>query len=208
MSETTTNDEFSLSILKEELKAALHSTKQSRIPLFIAAMAALLSVASLADDETDKVAMSAHIEAANKFSYFQGKNIRKTESEIAAQLFAKLNAPDLAERWQKKADRYDREKADILKDAREQQKIRDQALRQGDYYKVGVTLLQIAIVMASASLVFGGGLLFGISLFLTIISVVYTVNGYGLFYDIPTSPGTMVDAARVLYHQMMKAAAP
>lgn len=202
MSETNNNDEYSLSALKKELKEALHNPRQSRIPLFIAAMAALLSVASLADDETDKVAMSAHIEAANKFSYFQGKTIRKTDSEIASKLFARLEAPELAEHWQKKADRYDREKDEILKDAREQQKIRNQALRQGDYYKVGVTLLQIAVVMASASLVFGGGLLFGLSLFLTLISVVYTANGYGMYFEFPTSPGAIFNWIGASLHQI------
>ena len=202
MSETGSNDQFSILAIREELKEVLNETQKSRIPLFIAALAALLSIVSLADDETDKVAMSAHIEASNQFAYFQAKSIRKTSSLVAARLFEKMDQQQLATEWQKNADRYSEEKSAILKTAKQQQKIRADALRRGDYYKVGVTLLQIAIVLASASLVVGGGSLFVVSVLLTIVSLVYSLNGFGMFFEFPTNPGIIFDWMGSIAHQI------
>jgi hypothetical protein len=193
MSDTGNSEQFSLLAFKEELKEALQQPQQSRIPLFIAALAAFLSIISLADNETDKTAMSAHIEASNKFAYFQAKSIRMTDAEIAAKIFENMDQQDLAMHWRKKAKRYSKEKSDIIKEARQQQRLRADALLKGDYYKVGVTLLQIAIVLASASMVLGGGVLFAISIFLTVVSLVYSINGYGMFFEIPTDPVAMMD---------------
>ncbi len=195
-------NEHTLLAIKDELKKVLSETQKSRIPLFIAALAALLSIISLADDETDKVAMSAHIEAANEFSYFQAKSIRRTDTLIAAQMFANMQQPEPAAFRQKKADRYGNEKKKILKKAREQQAIRSDALHRGDYYKVGATLLQIAIVLASASMVVGGGTLFYASIFLTLVSLVYSINGVGMFYEFPTDPGPAMEWINLKFHQI------
>ncbi len=207
MSETNSNDQSTLQAFRNELKDALQSPRHSKIPLFIAALAALLSIVTLADTETDKIAMSAHIESANKFAYFQAKNIRYTDTKIAAELFEKLNAPELSAYWHKKAVRYKGEKQEIFKDARAQQKIRTKALAKGDYYKVGVTLLQIAIVLASASMVVGGGTLFAMSMILTIISVIYSINGAGMFYNIPTDPIGFMDWGKGMMQQLQKSMA-
>ena len=202
MSKSDDGEQFSLASLKKELEQALQKPKKSGIPLYIAALAALLSLISLADKETDKIAMSAHIEASNKFAYFQAKSIRLTESKIASKLFKKFDDQKLATYWQKKAARYNEEKFEIFKTAREQEKIRAKALAKGDYYKVGVTLLQIAIVLASASLVLGGGMLFAMSAIMTIISILYTINGYGMFFEFPTNPGVIMDAITQLLQQV------
>ncbi len=207
MSETDNKEQSTLQAFRKELKDALQKPKKSKIPLFIAALAALLSIISLADTEMDKIAMSAHIESANKFAYFQAKNIRQTDSKIAAQMFEKLEEPTLAAYWKEKATRYTAEKSEIIKDARAQQKIRENALSKGEYYKVGVTLLQIAIVMASASIVVGGGSLFAISMILTLVSLVYSVNGSFLFYDIPTNPSGIIDWGRGMLQLLQKSMA-
>ncbi len=187
------NEQFSLLTLKKEIQEAIRQPNQSRIPLFIAALAALLSIFTLADNETDKLAMSAHVEASNKYAYFQAKSIRMTDARIAAKMFENMKLPKLAEYWQKKANRYNLEKFEIFKQARAQEKLRAGALARGEYFKVGVTLLQIAIVLASASMVVGGGSLFVISIFLTVVSIVYSLNGYWMFVSIPTSPGDFID---------------
>ena len=207
MSETDRDGQSTLQAFRNELKDALHSPRHSKIPLFIAALAALLSIVSLADTETDKIAMSAHIESANKYAYFQAKNNRYTDTKIAAQLFEKLEAPKLSAYWKKKASRYNDEKFAIFKEARAQEKIREKALSKGDYYKVGVTLLQIAIVLASASMVVGGGSLFAMSAILTLISVIYSINGAGMFFDIPTNPSGFMDWARGMVQQLQKSMA-
>ena len=86
--------------------------------------------------------------------------------------------------------------------AREQQAIRTEALRRGDYYKVGATLLQIAIVLASASMVVGGGFLFYASIVLTLVSLVYSINGVGVFYEFPTDPGPVMEWINMKFQQV------
>ena len=193
MNDKDQDEQFSVSTLKGELRAALNETRRSYIPLFIAALAAFLSVFTLADHETDKLAMSAHIESTNQWARFQAKSIRRMDAQIASQMFEKLEKPDLAKYWAVKQRRYNNEKFDINNLARAQEKIRGTAQRQGDYFNVGVTLLQIAIVVASASLVMNGGLLFWLSIFITAIALVYNINGYGPFYEIPTNPAIIGD---------------
>ena len=207
MSEIDRSEQSTLLALKEELKEALQKPRKSKIPLFIAALAALLSIVTLADNETEAIAMSAHIEATNKFAHFQAKAIRFTDTKVAAQLFEKLEAPKLAAYWKRKASRYNGEKFEIFKEARAQEKIREKALGKGNYYKVGVTLLQIAIVLASGSIVVGGGSLFAMSLLLTFVSIVYSLNGAFLLYDIPTNPTGFMDWSTGIVQQLQKAMA-
>lgn len=192
--QSETKIEAPVSELKQVIEELTNSEKNSRIPIFIAFMAAFLALVSMADDEQDKAALEAQIEASNKFSYFQAKNIRATSAEIAAANFRVNGKSDLAATWQRKADRYELEKKEILKDARAEQSKRTTALKQGDYYGVAVALLQIAIVVASISLITGGGILLGLSFALTIIAAFFTANGYGLYLNIPLDPNVIISS--------------
>lgn len=162
--------------------------RKSKTPIFIAVLAAFLALVSMADGDAGKRALVAHIEAANQFAFFQAKNIRATDSEIAATMFDALGKTEIASTWQGKADRYQKEKADILKDAKAEQEKRKVAIRQGDYFGVAIAMLQIAIVLASASLILSGRFLLGASILFTLVAVFYSVNGYGLYYEAPTDP--------------------
>ena len=63
-------------------------------------------------------------------------------------------------------------------------------------------LLQIAIVLASISLITGGGVLLGLSFTLTLIAAFFTANGYGLYYDIPSDPEGMIKAIGIKYQEL------
>ena len=184
--------------LAEIARDVQREARKSPMPVFIATLAAFLALVSMANGAADKLAMQAHIEAANQFGYFQAKNIRATNSQIAADTFVAMNQPNLAKRWKTKADRYKQEKIVILSEAKAQQKIRAKAIKQGEYFGVAIMALQIAIVLASASMIFGGGFLPAGSLLLTLIAVLFTINGYTLYVNILTDP---VD----IYHWLIEA---
>ena len=192
--ETQTNDEAPLTDIKSLIEDITKDKTNNKIPIFIAFLAAFLALVSMADDEAAKSALEAQIEASNKFAYFQAKNIRATNSEIAANTFQSTGNNELALKWQKKADRYNAEKGDILKDARKQQAERTIAIERGDNYGVAVALLQIAIVMASISLITGGGFLLGVSFTLSLIAAIFVANGYGLYFNLPTDPKMIVES--------------
>ena len=142
----------------------------------------------MANGEAERQALNAHIEATNQFAYFQAKNIRRTDAQIAAQMFEKLGHTDAAGEWSKVADRYGKEKADILKAAKAQQAKRAVATKQSGYFEIAIVLLQIAIVLATASLIVGRNGLVMISILLVLAARFFTVNGYGLYYEVPTDP--------------------
>lgn len=174
--------------IKRIIKEVSKEARKSKVPLYIAILAACLALVSMAEGDVKERALGAQIEASNKFAYFQAKNIRKTDSEIAAQLLTSLNQPDLAKSWQAKADRYGREKDEILKEALEQQAIRAHGLKQSAYFAIAIALLQIAIVLATAALVLGGGFLLWASVALALLASFFTFNGYYLYLEFPTDP--------------------
>lgn len=182
--------------LKNIIKEISQEANNSRTPIYIAILAAFLAFVSMADDDAGKRALVAHIEASNQFSYFQAKNIRLTSSEIAAGTFKAMGQPSLAGEWQQKADRYSAEKDEILARAKSEKAKQEVAIRQGDYFGIAIALLQIAIVLASVSLITGGGVLLSFSFVLSLLSLLVVVNGFGLYYDIPTDPKLAIDWVR------------
>ncbi len=182
--------------LKNIIKEISQEAHNSKTPIYIAILAAFLAFVSMADDDAGKRALVAHIEASNQFSYFQAKNIRLTSSEIAAGTFKSMGQVALASEWQQKADRYSAEKDEILATAKAEKAKQEIAIRQGDYFGIAIALLQIAIVLASVSLITGGGVLLSFSFVLSLVSLFVVVNGYGLYYDIPTDPKLAIDWVR------------
>lgn len=178
--------EYDLRAIVEEVAAK--TSRRSFLPLFIALLAACLALVTMADGAADRAASVAQLEAANQFSYFQAKNIRQTNSEIAAATLNAMGAAEDAQNWASRAERYRREKGDILAAARAEQASRAKFVRQGDQYSLSVALLQIAIVIASAAMVYRGYLLVTISVSLAALSAFFAANGYGLYYEIPAEP--------------------
>ena len=174
--------------LRALIKEVTREASRTRTPLFIALLAAFLALVSMAHGAAEKQAMVAQIEAANQFAFFQAKNIRKTTAEVAAATFQNLGATDLATQWQSIAERYESERSEILETARTEQNNRESAIRQGGYFGISVALLQIAIVLASSSLVYRSTLLMTGSIGLAGVAVFFAANGHGLYFDIPSEP--------------------
>lgn len=174
--------------IKRIIKEVSKEARKSRVPLYIAVLAACLALVSMAEGDVKERALGAQIEAANQFAFFQAKNIRRTDSEIAADVLDSLGKPELAKAWRDKAERYSGEKGAILKEARRQQDIRTQGLKQSSHFAIAIALLQIAIVLATAALILGGGFMLGASVFFALGALFFTFNGYYLYLDFPTDP--------------------
>ena len=122
--------------LKRIIKEVSQEARKSRVPLYIAVLAACLALVSMAEGDAKERALGAQIEASNQFAYFQAKNIRKTDSQIAADMLESMGKTELAKAWRDKANRYDSEKGAILKEARAQQAIRAHGLKQSSYFAI------------------------------------------------------------------------
>ena len=174
--------------IKRIIKEVSKEARKSKVPIYIAILAAGLALVSMAEGDAKERALGAQIEASNKFAYFQAKNIRKTDSEIAADVLEGIGKPELAAKWRAKAERYAKEKGAILAEARAEQTKQDHGLKQSSYFSISIALLQIAIVLATASLILGGGMLLWASGFIAMLSLLFMFNGYCLYVEFPTDP--------------------
>lgn len=187
----------------EVLEEAVETGENKLTAIYIAVLAVLLAICGIGDDDASKTAVRANIQAADTYAFFQAKNIRQTDYEIGADLFeAQLKDPALNpetrsflnERiaaYRQKAARYDSEpstgegKKELLEKAHRLEAERDLALKRDPYFDLGQGLLQIAIVLASVSLIIGGGFLLTISGALGIVGTLSTINALLLLVEVP-----------------------
>ena len=91
----------------------------------------------------------------------------------------------LLRRLDEEEKRYGAEKKDIEKAAKDLEHTRDGYALRDPYFLIAEALLQIAIVMASVSILARSGLIFSFSLGLALIGAVLTANGYFMLFQLP-----------------------
>jgi len=143
-----------------------------RIAIIISVLALLLAIAETAGKSAQTDTISHNIETANLWAFFQAKTIRRTTLETAADAmqldveFARDPAiRDKLEKrvasWRKEAQRYRSEpetgegSQELAKRAQDASKKRATSLAKYHHYEVSSALFQIAIVLASASIITG-----------------------------------------------------
>jgi hypothetical protein len=139
------------------------------IALLIAALAALLAIVQTTGDNAAQDALKLNIDASNLWSFYQAKTIRQTSLRTAAEMLELERdtvAPErrdaFAERiatWRATVARYESEpetnegRKELLERAKAAEQARDHALAADNMYDVASAALQLAIVLASASVV-------------------------------------------------------
>jgi hypothetical protein len=171
--------------------------------IYIAVLAVLIAITSVGGDNATKDMIRASIEAADTYAFYQAKSIRQTTIRTMADDFelrlADPSAPEpLRQMLQEKltsyratADRYESEpatrdgKKELLAKAHALEAQREIALKRDPYFDFGGALLQIAIVLASASLILGGSILRWVSGLLGVLGALLTLNGFLLLVELP-----------------------
>lgn len=142
------------------------------ISIWIGVLAVMLAICTMGGDNATKDATRANIDASDLWTFFQAKNVRRTSYQLAAdelQLMLVANRTlDAAARQQIEAkiaeyraqverltkDGERREGLDeLFQRAKEKEVERDAALRKDPLFDWAQALLQIAIVLASVSIV-------------------------------------------------------
>ena len=173
--------------------------RDKRIGIYIGVLAVMLAISSMGGDNASTDASHRNIEAANTWAFFQAKNMRRhvlrvQVDELELKLLAEPNMPDAAktavrntiasykEQDQKlTSDAASKEGLDELwtkAKALEQQ--RDDGLKRGPYFDYATACLQIAIVLASVSIISSGVLLLWLSAILGVAGALFTLNGFTL----------------------------
>ena len=133
------------------------------IALLISVLALVLAVSETLGKSAQTDALSYNIEASNLWAFYQSKTIRRTTLRTAAQQTALLadgpKAKELIDEWKKTAERYQsepgtgegRDQLEARAEAAEQK--RDVARAAYHHFETASAAVQIAIVLASASII-------------------------------------------------------
>lgn len=186
-------------------------TFRTRAAVVIAVEAMLLAIASLGGDNATKEALNTNVTVTDTWAFFQARNIRQTENEIAANALRTqllLHGDALSEndrqQIQSQIDRYvatvARYEDDATPDPRypsgtgkqqlsdyatEQERRRDHALAQDPNFDYSTALLQIAIVLGSVAIVASSRPILGMSVAVGLAGLVLMLNGFFLFFELP-----------------------
>jgi hypothetical protein len=156
---------------QEGIEEAIKDKRTRRLAFLIALLAALLAVVEMQDDNSAQDAIRSNIDASDLWSFFQAKTLRqfvlerdgemlKLEREglpadRQAQFDAQLGA------WQTKIAQYESDPAsgegrkELMARAQAAEQDRDVALSANNLFGYASALLQLAIVLASASIILG-----------------------------------------------------
>jgi len=137
-----------------------------QIALLISILALVLAFSETLGKSAQTAALSYNIQASNLWAFFQAKTQRQTTLRTAAEsLQAQLGEriPEKAgsqiEAWKKSAARYQSEpetgegRDQLAARAKEAEKKRDRAFAAYHHYELSSAAVQIAIVLASASII-------------------------------------------------------
>lgn len=174
------------------------------IGVYIGVLAVLLAICAMGGDNVDKDAMRFNIDASDTWSFFQAKNTRRTSFRLAAddlELMLKANPTlDTTARAavQAKIDEYKAQDKKLTSDPEKQEGLdelfqkgrtleaqRDAALAQDPYFDWSNALLQIAIVLASVSIISGSLMLLAVSGALGALGAFLMLNGFFMIVAVP-----------------------
>ena len=152
-----------------------------KVALLIGVMALFLAFSETLGKSAQTGALSYNIEAANLWAFFQAKNVRRTVVLTAAEEMM-VNATAASEAV-KAAARYRSEPeiregtVELAARAKEMEAKRDTALAKHHHYEMASAAFQIAIVLASATVITGMMLLTWLALGLGALGLVLTAIG-------------------------------
>ncbi|MCP1847748.1 MULTISPECIES: DUF4337 domain-containing protein [unclassified Bradyrhizobium] len=179
----------------EHAEHAEHASGENKkIALLIAVIALCLALSETLGKGAQTESISKNVEASNLWAFFQAKSIRRTAVQTAAEQ-GKLNlatTTDEAARtalqkqiddWQKTAARYRSEpetgegSEQLSERAKHAEHERDEATAKYHHFELASAAFQIAIVLASATIITGIIALAWVSGLVTLAGIVMTALG-------------------------------
>lgn len=182
----------------ESMEHAEHAEHASgsnkKIALLIAIIALCLALSETLGKGAQTEAISKNVEASNLWAFFQAKSIRRTQIQTAAEQgkltlgtttdeAAKAVLSKQVEAWEKTAARYRSEPdtgegtEQLAERAKHAEHERDEATAKYHHYEIASAAFQIAIVLASATIITGMIILAWGSVALMAIGIVITALG-------------------------------
>jgi hypothetical protein len=142
--------------VEEELQEQAEHAKEPfdrKVALTMAVIAAAMAIVSVAGQILVTEELLNQQKASDQWSYYQAKDIRRYESDIARDMMAALSAgPAAVNKYAANMERYDKERGEIQSEAR---KLEEESHISGSRAlrtHIGEVFLEIGIVLASLAI--------------------------------------------------------
>ncbi len=181
-----------------------HDRFRKRAAIVIGIMAMLLAISGVGGGNATKETIDANIQASDAYAFYQAKTIRQTANVLAADnlevvLTSQRDLPpqtraDVQKKidgYRQTATRYESEpatgdgKKELLAKAQGFEAKRNHAQQQDPNFDYAQAFYQIAIVIASVSILSDSRYLLLLSLALGTLATVLMLNGFLLFTPLP-----------------------
>ena len=181
--------------MAEPLEDAVES-ENKQVALIIAILALFLALAEAGAKNAQHRSTEQNIEASDLFNFFQAKKVRSTVAETAAESFEAI-APTVTDEkasaaiekqiaaWKATVARFEHDPKKpedsldkIQERASQQQEGRELSNRRLEHFEYASGALQIAIVLASAAIITGIGMLAWAAAGLGLIGAILMAFGY------------------------------
>jgi hypothetical protein len=176
---------------------------RKRVSVFIGFLALLLTINGVAGSAAMKETINANIKASDNYAFYQAKYIRQTTYLLAAKQLELLSGslgsiPEKSTQditatitqYRELADRYESDpkggegKKELLARAKGLDEERDEAQKRDVNFEFGEGLLQIAIVIASTSMIGASRQLLYAACGFAVIGALLAANGFTGFVDL------------------------
>ena len=150
-----------LSELQENAEHGRENPSLAPISVTMAILAVFVAVVSLMGHRSHTEELMTQNQATDQWSYYQAVNIRRHNYEMGIDLLAlvefkdKAQAEKVHEGYQKNAERYQKEQAEIQDKAKEFEGESAHAQRKADRFDLGEVFLEVALVISSLALLSG-----------------------------------------------------
>ena len=165
-----------------------HHGGNKGVALLISVLALVLAFSETLGKSAQTAALTYNIEASNLWAFYQSKTIRRTTLRTAAEQIALLADSEKAKAqisdWKQTAERYQNEpdtgegRDQLEARAKAAEKKRDLAQAAYHHYELSSAVVQIAIVLASASIITAMPALFWAAGALGAVGVGFCVIGF------------------------------
>ncbi len=147
--------------------------------MVISVFALLLAINSWYGGKLSSTVLNNTLGANNKWSHYQAKNGRGVSYEIAA---LTTNNPELKAKFTAEKERMDADKKEIMEQAREMERLREEAKKGSPWIGYASTAYQLAIVVLSASILAVSMPMFWGSFVVAGFGIVLSLNGLYLWF--------------------------
>lgn len=183
----------------EELEEIKGKRFTKRVALTTAIFAVILAITALGGNKAMKEMLLAQQQASDQWAFYQAKVIREhlyrsQKLRLDADLLERGSAmkpevkgkiESLLKDLAQEEARYNAEKKEVEKEANKLEHERDVYRSKDPYFEYGEVLLQIAIVMASISILSGSCPVFYFAIVSALLGTLSSLNGFLLVFQIP-----------------------